>query len=85
MNISKCLTNVLYPGFAEVYLYVSIHTEQCLKPKGKLGVSVHVIEQRCYKVDLFALKSDICVTCLILIYILLYFILTINFVPFYAK
>ena len=31
-----------------------------LKTKKKLGVSVHLIEQWCNEVDLFALKSDFC-------------------------
>ena len=33
---------------------------QSLKPKRKFGVSVHLIEQWCNEVHLFALKSDFC-------------------------
>ena len=42
-------------------------------------------EQWRYEVDLFALKSDFCIICFIHIYIMLYFIMTINVVLFYAK
>ena len=37
---------------------------------------MHLNEPWCYEVDLIALKSDFCVICLILIYFLLYFIMT---------
>ena len=48
------------------------------------GVSVHLIKQWYTEVDLFELKSDLCVICLILIYNLRYFIIAINVVLFYA-
>ena len=37
---------------------------------------MNLIEQWHYEVDPFALKSEFCVICVLLIYILLYFILT---------
>ena len=42
-----------------------------LETKKKIGVSLHVIEQWRYEVDLFALKSDFCIICFIHIYIML--------------
>ena len=49
------------------------------------GVSVHLIVQRCYDVDLFPHKSDFFVICLILSNILLYYITTIDFVLLHDK
>ena len=65
-------SHFLYQGFAVNYFFRYLLTQQCLKQKRKLGVSVHFNEQ-CNEVDLFALKSDFCLICLILIHILLYF------------
>ena len=59
-----------------------------LKLKSKLWANVRLrsCKQWRYEVDLFALKSDFCVICFILIYILLYYsIMTINVVPFLDK
>ena len=75
----------LYQGFTEKYLLGIFLHSKALKPKGKLGVSVHLSEQWCYEVYLFALTSDFCIICFLLIYIILYFIITINVVLFYAK
>ena len=46
---------------------------------------MHLTKQWRYDVDLFALESDFCIICLILIYLILYFIMTINVVLFYAS
>ena len=45
----------------------SLHTltQERIKPKRKLRVSVHLTEQWHYAVDLFALTADFCVSCLI--------------------
>ena len=60
-------------------------TLQSLIPNRKLGASVHLIEQWCYDVDLFAPKSDFCVICLILIYILQYYMMTLNVILLYIN
>ena len=60
-------------------------TLQSLIPNRKLGASVHLIEQWCYDIDLFAPKSDFCVICLILIYILQYYMMTLNVILLYTK
>ena len=52
-----------------------------LKTKMDIGGQLHLVEQWCYEVDL---KSDLCYL-LIHIHILLYFIMTIIVVLFYAK
>ena len=48
-------------------------------------VNVHPREQWFYECNIFALKSDFCEICIIQGYILLYSIMTINFVLFNAK
>ena len=84
-------SNSLYQGFAEKYcLGIYLHSKKIPKKKGlkpirKLGVRVHRSDQWRYQVDLFALKCDFCVICFILIYILLYSVITINGVLFYAN
>ena len=62
----------MYQGFSEKYfiLVISSYISK-LKIIRKLGVSVQLIKQRCFQVDLFALKSDFYAICLILIYILI--------------
>ena len=55
------LLNCAVSRFSEVqYLRYKL-TYQRLKPKRKLVVCVHLIEQWCYEVDPFAYKSEFCV------------------------
>ena len=61
---------LLYQGFDEKY-FLSIYFQQSLKLKRKLGVSLHPIEQWCNEFDLFALKSDFCVICLLIFHSIL--------------
>ena len=60
-------------------------TLQSWIPNRKLGASVHLIEQWSYDIDLFAPKSDFGVICLILIYILQYYMMTLNVILLYTK
>ena len=53
-------SNFLYQGMLRRIFQVSAYIAK-LKTKRKLVVSVHLIEQWCNEVDLFALKSDFCV------------------------
>ena len=78
MLLLKFAIKVLLRSIFLVSTYIA-----SLKSQRKLGVSVHLIEQSCCEVDLFAFKSGFCVICLILIYILQYFMMTTNVVIFY--
>ena len=65
------------------FLVLTYITE--LKTKKKIGVNVHLIEQRCIEVYLFIVNFVFSVFCGILIYILLCFIMTINIVLLHAE